>query len=95
VTAVTHWLDTTLQLKEKWEECMEMVPWTGQNADLRLSPREVGFDLRLVGISVILPAQFTSVELEKDGQVYWLTGTREEMIAAIRDAGYTVAEEPA
>lgn len=65
---------------------------TGQTCvgDLRLSPLDVGFDLRLQGIAVKIPDAFASVGLEQDGDVWLISGTRDEMIAAIRAAGYAI-----
>lgn len=62
--------------------------------DLRLTPIDVGFDLRLLGMEVILPAHFESVGLAgKNGETYLVEGTREEMVATIKKAGYRVAQE--
>lgn len=61
--------------------------------DLRLAPLDVGFDLRVLGMEVILPKTFASVGLEWDGDVYLIEGTREEMIAAIGAAGYRWKED--
>lgn len=70
---------------------------TGQTCvgDLRLSPLDVGFDPRRVGFAIELPAEFRSVGIEQDGQVYLIEGSREEMIGAIREAGYAIADMPA
>lgn len=67
---------------------------TGQAGvgDLRLAALDVGFDLRLHGVEVALPDRFGSVGLEEGGETYLVEGTREEMVAAIRAAGYRVAE---
>lgn len=61
--------------------------------DVRLSPLDVGFDLRLCNMAVKLPAAFETVGLDIDGDTYLIRGTREEMIAAIKEAGYEVSEE--
>jgi hypothetical protein len=59
--------------------------------DLRLCPLDVGFDLRAQGIAIKIPDQFDSVGLDIDGETYLIEGTRDEMIAAILAAGYTLA----
>ena len=59
--------------------------------DLRLTQRDVGVDLRLVGMAVNLPEKFTSVGIEENGETYLVEGSREELIAAIKAAGYTVS----
>lgn len=71
---------------------MRKIIMTGNTCvgDLRLAPIDVGFDLRLHGIAVEIPAEFASVGLERDGEVYLCEGTRQEMIDAILDAGYIV-----
>lgn len=61
--------------------------------DLRLATIDVGFDPRLQGMAVQLPQQFGSVGLDIDGETYLLQGTRDELIAAIRAAGYRIAED--
>lgn len=68
---------------------------TGQTCvgDLRLTPLDVGFDLRRHGMAVSLPAEFASVGIELGGETYLVEGTREEMIRAIKRAGYTIKEE--
>jgi len=58
--------------------------------DLRLSPLDIGYDLRLTDTKIELPPVFTSVGLDIDGQTWLIEGTREEMIAAIREAGYPI-----
>lgn len=61
--------------------------------DLRLMAIDIGFDLRTVGKKIRLPDDFSSVGLDgRDGQSYLCEGTREEMIAAIKDAGYEIAQ---
>lgn len=68
---------------------------TGQTCvgDLRLAPLDVGFDLRLHDMEAKLPDQFGSVGIEEGGEVYLVEGTREEMLAAMKAAGYRVSEE--
>ena len=58
--------------------------------DLRLSPLDVGFDVRLHDTPIKLPDAFASVGLDVDGTTYLIEGTRDEMIAAIGEAGYRI-----
>jgi hypothetical protein len=62
--------------------------------DLRLTPLDVGFDVRLHDMAVALPAEFASAGIDVKGQTHLIEGTRAEMIAAIIAAGYKV-QEPA
>ena len=55
-----------------------------------MSPLDIGYDLRLTDTKIELPPVFTSVGLDIDGQTWLIEGTREEMIAAIREAGYPI-----
>ncbi len=68
---------------------------TGQTCvgDLRLAPLDVGFDLRLTGVQVKLPDVFRSVGLDIDGETWLVSGTRDEMVQAILDAGYSIRRE--
>lgn len=65
---------------------------TGQTCvgDLRLTPLDVGFDLRRHDMAVNLPDEFNSVGLEIKGETYLIEGTREEMIREIKKAGYKI-----
>jgi len=67
---------------------------TGQTCvgDLRLTPLDIGFDLRVQDMAIALPDNFSSVGLDIGGETYLISGTREEMIAAIREAGYRIAD---
>lgn len=67
---------------------------TGQMCvgDLRLSPLDMGHDLRLHDTVVQLPDDFRSVGLDRDGETVLVEGTRTEMIEAIQAAGYRVIE---
>jgi hypothetical protein len=59
--------------------------------DVRLSALDVGFDLRLHDIAVNIPDwPFASVGLDQHGATWLVEGTREELIAAIQEAGYRV-----
>jgi hypothetical protein len=60
--------------------------------DLRLSPLDVGFDVRSANMPIELPAEFHSVGLDRNGQTWLIEGTREEMTRAIIDAGYVIAD---
>jgi len=73
---------------------MRETDMTGETCvgELRLSSLDVGFDLRLGGGTVEIPDKFRSVGINRDGRVWLIEGTREEMIAAIRAAGYRVTE---
>lgn len=64
---------------------MKKTRTTGQTCvgDLRLTPLDVGFDVRLAG---------KSVGIEQDGETYLIEGSREELIEAIEAAGYTIAK---
>jgi hypothetical protein len=73
---------------------MTKTKMTGETCvgDVRLTPLDVGFDLRVQGVAVTIPEwEFASVGIEQDGETYLVEGTREEMIAAIKAAGYTIA----
>jgi len=63
-----------------------------QLGELRLCAIDVGYELRAQGITVNIPAKFSSVGLDLDGEQWLIEGTREEMVQAIRDAGYTVID---
>lgn len=71
---------------------MRKTKTTGQTCvgDLRLTPLDVGFDIRLHDMAVNLPAEFASVGLEVKGETYLIEGTREEMIREIKRAGYKI-----
>ncbi len=58
--------------------------------DLRLCALDVGFDLRAIGTAIKLPAEFSSVGLDDEGETYLIEGSRDEMVAAILRAGYTI-----
>lgn len=73
---------------------MKKTNCTGQTCvgDLRLAPLDVGFDVRLHDMQIDLPDDFSSVGLAIDGETWLIEGTREEMVQAILDAGYLIAE---
>lgn len=57
---------------------------------VRLNSRDVGFDMRALKMPVVLPVQFESAVIEDDDGLWYIAGTREEMIEAIEAAGYVV-----
>jgi hypothetical protein len=74
---------------------MKKTRTTGQTCvgDLRLTPLDVGFDLRLQDMPVRIPENFESVGIEEGGETYLVEGTRDEMIEAIKAAGYHIWRE--
>ncbi|GAG29499.1 unnamed protein product [marine sediment metagenome] len=74
---------------------MKRTNCTGQNCvgEVRLSALDAGFDLRVVDHTIVLPTEFASVGLDIDGTTWLLEGTRAEMVAAIKQAGYTISEQ--
>lgn len=61
--------------------------------DWRLTPLDVGFDLRAVGLAAAAPAdddRCQSVGVDIDGEQYEFTGPRAQLIAVARAAGYTI-----
>jgi len=71
---------------------MMMTRAHSSTADLSFTPLDVGFDLRLHDICVLLPYQFRSVAIDIDGQTIVVRGTREQMIEAMRKAGYRITQ---
>jgi hypothetical protein len=63
-------------------------------ADLTLTSADIGFDLRLNDIIVDISHDFRSVLIDQGGDVWRIEGTREEMIAAMREAGYRLLDVP-
>lgn len=60
--------------------------------DWRLTPLDVGFDLRVVGIATAPPRDGDgSVGIDIDGEQYEITGPHATLIAVARAAGYAVA----
>lgn len=62
--------------------------------DLRLTPLDIGFDVRLHDMAIALPDTFTSVGLDIGGDTYLIEGPRDAMITEIRAAGYRIAPAP-
>lgn len=73
---------------------MKRTKTTGQTCvgDVRLTPLDVGFDVRLQGMPVEVPSDAVSVGFEKGGETYLVEGTRDEIVRELVAAGYTVAE---
>ena len=71
---------------------MKITEMTGETCvgDWRLAPLDIGFDLKLQGIPVVVPDEFDSVGVEFGKKTYLIEGTREEMIAAVEKAGYKI-----
>lgn len=74
---------------------MTRTPATGETCvgDVRLSPLDCGFDPRAHDMVCLIPAEFGSVGIEQDGEVYLVEGTRQEMLDEVRVAGYRVGHE--
>ncbi len=58
--------------------------------EVRLTPLDVGFDVRRTRLKVRLPAEFASAGIDIRGQTYLIEGTRDEMVQAIQQAGYSI-----
>lgn len=73
---------------------MKKTKVTGQTCvgDVRLTPLDIGFDLRVCDQAIRLPAIFASVGLDIDGDSYLIEGTRAEMVRAIKAAGYKIVK---
>lgn len=56
--------------------------------DLSVLPIDVGFDLRLHGILVSVPADTTSAAYDDAGIERTVRGTPEQIVAALQSAGY-------
>ena len=70
----------------------DTLPATAPGEHYSYLPIDVGFDPRVCGISVELPADAGSVTLDDDGIQRRVEGSRTELVEALRGAGYTVAE---
>lgn len=57
-----------------------------------LTSLDVGFDPRVHDMPIHLPDQIDGLRLENGGRVFVVRGTRDELIAAARQAGYRIAE---
>jgi len=68
-------------------------PATGETClgDWRLTPLDVGCDLRRHGIAAVVPsADCRTVGIDLDGEQYEITGPLATLIAVARAAGYRV-----
>jgi len=63
------------------------------NADVRVDPLEVGFDLRKHKIAVRVLPDVKSAQFERGGRIWRVEGTRDEIISALERAGYTVSDD--
>ena len=65
---------------------------TGQTwvADVSFTPLDVGFDVRLHDMQVEIPQDTRSCGYEQDGETWLVEGTRDEIVAAVTAAGYSV-----
>lgn len=72
---------------------MKKTKVTGQTCvgDLRLSPLDVGFDVRLHDMTVEVPEDVESAGYEEGGETWLIEGTREEIVEALEKAGYTIS----
>jgi hypothetical protein len=59
------------------------------NADLSLLPIDLGFDPRVHDMDITIPPGIASVLIDVNGKRVRITGTRAELIEAIRSAGYS------
>lgn len=58
---------------------------------ISITPLDMGFDVRVLGMAVRIPDWITGLRLMKrDGKIHTIHGTREELLAAAREAGYAV-----
>jgi|GEM_PF-2785602 len=75
------------------DPCPDTLPATAPGAHYSYTPIDAGFDPRVCGISVTLPADAGAVTLDCDGSARRVEGSRAELVAALKAAGYTVAGE--
>lgn len=73
---------------------MKITKTTGQTCvgDVRLTPLDVGFDLRAMSMLCEVPEDAVSAGFERDGETYLVEGTREEIVGQLIDAGYKISE---
>lgn len=65
---------------------------TGQTCvgEVRLAPLDVGFDIRDSCTPIFMPDNFSSVGYEDKGDIWYIEGTKEEMVEELRRAGYKI-----
>jgi hypothetical protein len=63
-----------------------------QDIQVRLSPIDLGFDLRTVGTTVQLPGNTKIVSYEYEGAHLVVTGSLDEIWETLESAGYTVED---
>ena len=66
---------------------------SSEPVDLSVLPIDVGFDLRIQGMPVIVPTSTASAAYDMDGSEQIVRGTVDEVAAALRSAGYEVVIE--
>ena len=72
---------------------MKIIPMPGQVGvgDLRLSPLDVGFDLREHDIQVEVPDDIESAGYDQGGKTMLVVGSRDEIIEVLKGEGYIIA----
>lgn len=75
----------------------EIVPYDlaedAAEIELRLHPIDVGWDLRVQGVPVLVPPGTTrAAYADKRGARMVVSGTRDDVVRVLRDAGYAVAD---
>lgn len=76
--------DRTLADDGEW--CERVV---SPDPDLDLTPLSAGFDPRVHGMVCALPATARRVRYDADGETREVSGTTEQIVAALEAAGYT------
>jgi len=66
---------------------------SSEHVDLSVLPIGVGFDLRVAGIAIMIPATTRSVAYDLDGEEQIMRGTTTDIVTALRRAGYAVLDE--
>lgn len=61
---------------------------------ISLTALDVGFDLKVHGVPVVLPPDVTAVRYEVGGRTATVRGPRQRIVAALRRAGYRIAPSP-
>lgn len=60
---------------------------------ITLTPLDVGSDLRVTGHAIIVGKDVTEAKYDDGGKTKVVRGSREIIVAALKTAGYTIAEE--